>query len=62
MFMFSSQYDCHIYTYDLVAEPRHRGAALSEPMVRGVGDAHLSSGSDGPEQHQLPAARGECFL
>lgn len=32
-FMFSSQYECHIYTLVLAAEPRHGGAALSEPMV-----------------------------
>lgn len=44
------------------AEPRHGGASLSEQVVRGICDAHLSGGAAGPEQHQLPAACCESLL
>lgn len=41
------------------AEPGDRGASVSEPVVRGVRDAHLSGGAAGPGQHRLLAARCE---
>lgn len=42
-------------------KPWNRSASLSEPVVRGVCNAHLSGGAAGPEQHQLLAACCESF-